>query len=248
MPSRRQQIISSRSALLGDVISHHPREFVAIVMAILATLAIFFNALFMQHGPISAPLFATRPLPTREKAMRPLTKREAALPTHLPEARPAILANPAPSQAQITTAIQRALSRRNLYDGAIDGIWGAKTEAAAHIYLKATGLKIKAEPSEALLRLLTVPTAKAAKTKTTSRTPVNNDPVATTTAPSKRMLAIQHALTDFGYGQIKPTGVYNAETRAAIEKFQRDRGLQVDGEVTDGFVHALASMTGRSLE
>ena len=62
------------------------------------------------------------------------------------------------------------------------------------------------------------------------------------------MLAIQRALADFGYGQIKPTGVYDNATRAAIEKFERERNLPVDGQITDGFVRELAAMTGRPLE
>ena len=67
-------------------------------------------------------------------------------------------------------------------------------------------------------------------------------------APSKRVLAIQRALSDFGYGQIKPTGQYDPETRAAIEKFERDRKLPVTGQMSDRFVRELAAMTGRPLE
>jgi peptidoglycan hydrolase-like protein with peptidoglycan-binding domain len=62
------------------------------------------------------------------------------------------------------------------------------------------------------------------------------------------MLAIQRALADFGYGQIRPTGVYDNDTRGAIEKFERERNLPVDGQITDRFVHDLAAMTGRPLE
>ena len=62
------------------------------------------------------------------------------------------------------------------------------------------------------------------------------------------MLAIQRALADFGYGQIKPTGIYDTETRMAIEKFERARNLPVDGQISDSFVRELAGMTGRPLE
>jgi len=79
--------------------------------------------------------------------------------------------------------------------------------------------------------------------------PTRQDPIAELIAPSKpRLLAIQHALADFGYGQIKPTGVLDRETRAAIEKFKHQHGLPVDGEVTDRFVRELAGMTGRPLQ
>ena len=33
---------------------------------------------------------------------------------------------------------------------------------------------------------------------------------------------MQRALGDFGYGPVKPTGVLGADTRTAIEKFERD--------------------------
>lgn len=77
---------------------------------------------------------------------------------------------------------------------------------------------------------------------------VRSDPIADLLAPSKRVLAVQRALADFGYGQIKPTGTYDAATRAAIEKFERDHRLPVTGEISDRVVRELAAMTGRPLE
>jgi peptidoglycan hydrolase-like protein with peptidoglycan-binding domain len=106
---------------------------------------------------------------------------------------------------------------------------------------------MKAEPSEALLHLLTAPPVRAPASKAAAPVPAGKDSAAAVTLSPRRMLAIQHALSDFGYGQLKPTGVDDAETKAAIEKFQHDRGLPVDGKVTDAFVHALAVMTGRRL-
>ena len=78
--------------------------------------------------------------------------------------------------------------------------------------------------------------------------PARKDPIATLIAPTPRVLAIQHALSDFGYGQIKPTGIVDADTRAAIETFERSRRLPVDGKISDRFVRELAAMTGRSLQ
>ena len=48
---------------------------------------------------------------------------------------------------------------------------------------------------------------KAQSSRAAAAEPVRNDPIAQLMAPSKRVLAIQRALSDFGYGQIKPTGV-----------------------------------------
>ena len=78
--------------------------------------------------------------------------------------------------------------------------------------------------------------------------PPRSDPIAELIAPPKQVLAIQRALADFGYGQIKPTGVFDAQTQGAIEKFERDRRLPVTGQISDGLVRELAAMTGRPLE
>jgi hypothetical protein len=100
----------------------------------------------------------------------------------------------------------------------------------------------KAEPSEPALKIALAPPARlnAAGVK---RTNANAEPV---TAP-KQLAAIQRALADFGYGQVKPSGVVDADTRAAIEKFERERKLPVTGQVSERVVRELAAMTGRGL-
>ena len=62
------------------------------------------------------------------------------------------------------------------------------------------------------------------------------------------MTAIQRALSEFGYGQIKPTGQFDPETKAAIEKFERDRKLPVTGQISPRLLRELAALTGRPLE
>jgi peptidoglycan hydrolase-like protein with peptidoglycan-binding domain len=71
---------------------------------------------------------------------------------------------------------------------------------------------------------------------------------ASAAAPSKRIVGVQRALSDFGYGQVAPTGVMGAETKSAIERFERERKLPVTGQVSDRLVRELAAVTGRPLE
>ncbi len=196
----------------------HPREFVAFIVATAAIATIFVNALFLQRGPHPAPIFATRPLAS---AVAPQSQ----------------------SRTQLVADIQRALAHKGFYGGAVDGIWGAGTDGAVRDFAQAAGLKIPSEASDRLLRAIT-----AAKVRAAPKQPVRNDPIAQLLAPSQQVLAIQRALTDFGYGQIKPTGVYDPDTRAAIEKFERDRKLPVTGRISEPFVRELAAMTGRPLE
>ncbi|MBI3703565.1 MAG: peptidoglycan-binding protein [Rhizobiales bacterium] len=125
-------------------------------------------------------------------------------------------------------------------------MWGAKTDAATRDFIQAAGLKINPDVSENLLRAIV--TSKAQNNRATTPEPVRSDPIAELIAPTKRVLAIQRALSEFGYGQIKPTGTFDADTRTAIEKFERDRRLPVTGQISDRFVRELAAMTGRPLE
>jgi peptidoglycan hydrolase-like protein with peptidoglycan-binding domain len=229
-----------RVGKLAAVISRHPREFVGIVMASLAVFAIFINALFLQHGPHPAPIFATRP-PTAQEAPIVLPRPRAGVPAVAP-------ATVARSQAQIIGDIQRELSHKGFYDGTVDGIWGAKTDAAARDFVQAAGLKINAEANEGLLQAIVTSNAKPQTGRAAAPAPVRNDPIAELIAPTKQVLSIQRALADFGYGQIKPTGVYDPETKEAIEKFERDRRLPVTGQISDQVVRELAAMTGRPLE
>jgi peptidoglycan hydrolase-like protein with peptidoglycan-binding domain len=65
--------------------------------------------------------------------------------------------------------------------------------------------------------------------------------------PSNRTAAVQRALAEFGYGQIKPTGTIGPETRAAIEKFERERRLPVTGQISERLTRELSIMKGGPL-
>ena len=235
---RNDMVEPHAAGRLAAAIGRRPREFVGVVMATVAIFAICINALYLQKGPHPAPIFATRPLLKQEA---PATSpRTAAAPSN-------IASDPAAqSRAQLISDIQRELNRRGFYDGAVDGIWGAKTDAATRDFIQAAGLKINPDVSDGLLRVIVA--SKVRNNRAVTPEPARNDPIAELIAPTKRVLAIQRALADFGYGQIKPTGTYDADTRTAIEKFERDHRLPVIGQITDRFVRELAAMTGRPLE
>lgn len=77
--------------------------------------------------------------------------------------------------------------------------------------------------------------------------PSRNDPIGELIAPPKQVIAIQRALSDFGYGQIRANGVLGPETRDAIAKFERQHKMPVTGLVSERLVKALATMTGETL-
>ena len=75
-----------------------------------------------------------------------------------------------------------------------------------------------------------------------------NDPIAALLAPSNRVIAAQQVLTQYGYGQIRPTGIVGPETQDAIRRFERSQKMPVTGALSDQVVKALAQMSGRSLD
>lgn len=74
------------------------------------------------------------------------------------------------------------------------------------------------------------------------------DSVPVSVGGSHRVAAVQRALTEYGYGQLKPTGVVGSDTQAAIQKFEKARRLPVSGQVSDRLVRELAAMIGHSIE
>jgi hypothetical protein len=99
-----------------------------------------------------------------------------------------------------------------------------------------------------------VKTNAAVAPATTARPPApipvssRGDPVGDLIVASRRVAAVQRALTDYGYGQLKPTGNVGSETQAAIQKFERDRKLPITGQMSDRLVRELSTVTGRAID
>ena len=67
-------------------------------------------------------------------------------------------------------------------------------------------------------------------------------------AATRRVFAVQRALAQLGYGQLKPTGTVGSDTQAAIQKFERARKLPVTGQISDRLVHELVVVVGHPIE
>ena len=231
-------------ALLRRALGRSPLDAVALFALVIAAGAILINALYRQPGPHPAPIFSVQPRPVAT------TPAEGVVPP-LPRVRPAAPAAAAPEagvrpRADIITDIQRELSRRGLYDGPVDGATGPKTDAAIRDFETAAKLKVTGEPSEEVLRAI-----QRLPLKTVVPVPrpaTRPDPIADLIAPGPRVIAVQRALNDFGYGPVKATGVYGPETIAAIQKLERDRKLPVTGQISPRLMRELAALTGRPLE
>jgi hypothetical protein len=65
---------------------------------------------------------------------------------------------------------------------------------------------------------------------------------------SRRVAAVQRALSENGYGQLRATGTIGADTQAAIQKFERERHMVVTGQVSDRLVKELTAVTGHPID
>jgi hypothetical protein len=100
------------------------------------------------------------------------------------------------------------------------------------------------KPAEQVIA--TRPVASAATTAPPAR---RDDPIADLIAPqpSPKVTAVQRALSEYGYGQIRPSGVLDQPTVTAIERFEREHKLPVTGRVSERLVSQLTALVGHSL-
>jgi len=87
----------------------------------------------------------------------------------------------------------------------------------------------------------------------TARTPQTvsarrNDLIAELIGSPSRVAAVQRALTELHYGQLRPSGVLDGATSVAIEKFQREHKLPVTGLLSERLLSELAGMSGHPLD
>ncbi len=197
---------------------HSPKDMIAGVLAAAAVSAIVTNALFLQAGRHPSPMFGAA------SPAQPLANP-------LPRPRPVEAATRSvePTAAEVRTA-EKAAEPRTVEPRPADAMSSLVAKTTAPPAPPAAAAPVAA-PSAAVMR------------------PPASVPVATPhTAAGRRIAAVQRTLTEYGYGQLKPTGMIGADTQAAITKFERDRKLPVTGQMSDRLVHELKTMTGRPLD
>jgi peptidoglycan hydrolase-like protein with peptidoglycan-binding domain len=232
------------------------RDAVGFAVGAIASIAILINVLFMQSGSHPAPFFKSA------QAAGKSASPEAKPPPPLPLRRLDNAVVPtagAPSKAapqtvrtpgEIIADIQRELSRRGYYEGPLDGIYGPRTDAAIRDFEHTAGLRPSTQPNELLLQTIIRSPPKVGRgvTGTTSPTGAQAARANEQASASTRVIAVQRALAEFGYGQIRGTGIVDGETQRAIERFERERRLPVTGQLSDRLIRELAAATGRTLE
>jgi len=104
------------------------------------------------------------------------------------------------------------------------------------------------DPLANLMRTPTAPASPSAVTRPPAPIPPSSRAETTQSTGSRRVVAVQRALTEYGYGQLKPSGTIGPDTLAAIQKFERERKMPVTGQVSDRLVRELAVVIGHPID
>jgi len=234
MPRRRRRgakaaaiEVEEERGLVMRMLLHSPKDMVAGLLAAAAICAILANALFLQAGRHPSPMFGsvvTLPAP-QAAVVSPLPRpRPVELASEPPEIRPVEVRGADPKHVETRSADPRSDSRNP----------DAKNpdpknpDPMANLVVKSAG-------------------APAATPANVARPPAPI-PATAQSAGARRVAAVQRALTQYGYGQLKPTGAVGSDTQAAITKFERDRKLPVTGQMSDRLVKELTAMIGHPID
>jgi len=206
------------------ILLHSPKDMVAGVLAFAAASAIIANALFLQAGHHPSPMFGSVIAipPAGLASAGPLSRpRPVELPTRSVDASPPESKSAEPRSVEPKSAELKPAE-----------IKPAEPKAA--------------EPKTAdPLANLVKATAAMPVTADVPRPPASI-PVAA--SASHRVAAVQRMLTEYGYGQLKPTGTIGSDTHAAIQKFEREHKLPVTGQISDRLVRDLVAMIGHQID
>lgn len=202
---------------------------IAVAVATAGILAVLVNAIAFQK-PSRA---AVESVPGGTGSINSLLKA--------PNPQPRPVEAPARNMNDLIQNIQKELSTRGYYNGAVDGTPGPRTTQAIHDFQKGQGGQNTLEPSDALLHRIRNSPAKTDITGSVSaEVPAN--------AKSLRVLSLQRSLARLGYGPVRLTGTYSADTRAAIERFERDWMMPVTGLMADPLFTKVAAVSGTSVD
>jgi hypothetical protein len=226
MPRRRRGARSvavepdAGRGLVMRILLHSPKDMVAGALAFAAVSAIIANALFLQAGRHPSPMFGSVvAMPAASPLPRP---RPVEADASVSEPKPA-----EPKSAEPKSAEPRLADPKPAESKLADPL--------ANL-VKATTSAPPVAPSNIARPPAPIPVSP------------RNDAIANLASGSRRVAAVQRALTEYGYGQLKPTGTVGSDTQAAIQKFERERKIPVTGQMSDRLVRELTTMIGHPID
>ena len=225
MPRRRRRgakaaaiEVEEERGLVMRMLLYSPKDMIAGLLAATAVCAILANALFLQAGRHPSPMFSS---------VVTLPAPQAAVVSPLPRPRPVELSSEPP---EIRPVEARGADPKHVEIKSADPRGDSKKADSKNpdLVVKSTG----------------APTAAPAN----AARPPAPIPDTAQSAGARRVAAVQRALTQYGYGQLKATGAVGSDTQAAITKFERDRKLPVTGQMSDRLVKELTAMIGHPID
>jgi hypothetical protein len=204
----------------GGTLLSRPRDSALAIAAGVAAGAILINSLYLQPGPHPAPIFAIKhspiaaDVPTGAVANTMPRARPADAASVEPASQPRAVAAPAP----VPLVPPAATTVRRDKDPIAELLGSSPGRASA-----ASGRVASIAPSPVL------------------PAPI---PAAAPAISGNQLAAIQRRLAEFGYGPVASTGNDGPDTRAAIERFERRRGMPVTGKVSERLTRELTAVTG----
>jgi peptidoglycan hydrolase-like protein with peptidoglycan-binding domain len=207
------------SVKVPAIVRENPLDSSALFLAAAVAVGIGVNALFLQGGHM-----AMRIAPIASPTPRPVAATQP--PATTPEPQEAQSRQQDPNM--LVREVQAELSRRGLYDGPADGVFGPKTEAAIFDFEIGAGLKPTGRPNPQVLAAMRS----------------SNQP---SIVASPRVAAVQRALEQLRFGPVTPDGVFGEATRAAIRRFEASRGLPQKGDISPALMRQLSTATGTEI-
>jgi len=143
-----------------------------------------------------------------------------------------------PLPTPMVQSVQDKLRLAGTYSGRIDGIWGTDSQAALERFQQANQLQVTGQLNQATAATLGLdPNALLGNAPATAAA-APPPPTADHLMPAS-VRAVQSRLRALGFYGGTVDGVWGGSTQTAIERFQRGRGLQVDGQLGPATITAM---------
>ena len=221
------------------ILLYSPKDMVAGLLAFAAVTAIITNALFLQAGPHPSPMFGSvivmpTPVPSHSSSSSPAPPSVSPL----PRPRPVDASPPEPRPGELKAS---------------DAKSDLKAEAKALDVKPPEVRVVESKPSDSMTSLVkaataSIPATTSAVLRPPAPIPFAHNDSSLVQGGSRRVAGVQRALTEFGYGQLRPSGIEGPDTKVALAKFERDRKLPVTAQISERLIRELSAMTGRPID
>ncbi len=222
--------------ILGRRILKNPAASLAWIVGGGAAACIFGNIILMQPERHRAPMFVGNPL---------IHATPQPSNTPLPQPRPATIDREVENlrRIELLRDIQLELTTRGFFTGEPDPSAQAKTSQAIRDFQVAARLPVNGQASDALLAAILTSNLRP-KDQIMGLLRSSTDRL----ERPETVVAIQRALTKIGYGPLRDDGTFGAGTRAALDKFEKDRKLPSRADNPARVVRELAQASGIAIE